>query len=176
MSMDKVSLATDDIHQWHILPCMRFFCPGMTSTDVTFIHGWDLLIHGWNCHLSDFAYILQSFGVILAKIGNLCEKNVTEDNYIHRWTSLIHVWRCHLWMSSMDGKCHQCMSSKNVGTASMDESFIGGHHPWMEKPHPWMEVSSINVIHGWRTIIHGWHPQMRMTDDGHGRSHSFTLT
>ena len=33
--------------------------------------------------MSDFVNVLQSFGVILAKIGNLCEQNVTEDNSMH---------------------------------------------------------------------------------------------
>ena len=55
----------------------------MTSINDTFIYVCGSAIHGWNCNLLDFAYVLQSFGVILAKIGDLCEQNVTEDNYIH---------------------------------------------------------------------------------------------
>ena len=49
-----------------------------------------LYIHGWNCHLSDFANVLQIFVVNLAKIGNVCEQNVTEENSIHGRTNLIH--------------------------------------------------------------------------------------
>ena len=82
-SMDEVSSLLDVIHSWHFHSWMRFLHPLMISTDDTFIHGWNLLIHGWNCYLSDSANVLQSFGVILAKIGNLCEQNVTEDNSIH---------------------------------------------------------------------------------------------
>ena len=39
--------------------------------------------HPWNCHSSDFSHILQSFEAILAKIDDLCEQNVTDDNSIH---------------------------------------------------------------------------------------------
>ena len=89
-----------------------------------------------------FSKFLQSFGVILTKIGNLCEENLMDKSVTRR---------CHPWME-------------------MDVSIVLGCHSWIEKPHPWMEVSFVNAIHGWRTLIHGWHPQMRMTDDGHGRS------
>jgi len=82
------------------------------SMDKAHIHGWDLLTYGWNCHLSGFAYVLQSFWLILAKVGKLCEQNVTEVNFIHEWTNLIHTW---MKVSSMDG-----------GTTPMDESVISG--------------------------------------------------
>ena len=83
------------------------------------------------------------------------------DNSMHGWTKLIHEWKGHLWMSSMDGE-----------TSSMDESVTCGCHPWIEEPNPWMKVSSVDVIHWWRNLAYGWHRPMKMTYDGHGRTHS----
>jgi len=42
-SIDEVSPSIDDIREWHFHPWMKFLHPWMTSTDYTFIHGWDLL-------------------------------------------------------------------------------------------------------------------------------------
>ena len=43
----------------------------------------DLLNHEWKFNLSDFANVLLSFGAILAKIDNIFEQNVMNDNSMH---------------------------------------------------------------------------------------------
>ena len=76
-------------------------------------------------------------------------------------------------MSSMDGE----MSSIDGEMSSMDGemSFMDGEMSSMDVIHRWR-----NVFHGWMchpkmssmndSSIRGWHPQMKMTDEGHGRS------
>ena len=62
-------------------PWLRFFHPLMTSTDGTFIHGWDSSIHGWHSWMT-----LPSMDEVSPAM---------DDTFIHEWVLLIHVWNCH---------------------------------------------------------------------------------
>ena len=84
---------------WQIEVMLRHF-PSVAPSMSFICH-----LHPWMSSM-DFSHVLQSFGAILAKIGNLCEQNVT------------HI---------------QCIDET---ISSMDESVIFGYQPWMKKSHP----------------------------------------
>ena len=59
------------------------------------------------------------------------------------------------------------VSSMDGDTSSLDESVIGGCHPWMEKPHPWMtSTDEDDRLHTWtEQKCHQWMSSMD-EDDG----------
>ena len=109
--------------------CQNILASSMSVIFIRGCHPWMKFFHPWNSSMGwiVICQILTMFykvvGQLLARIGNLCEQNMMDDNTKHGWTKLIHGWKCHPWC-----------------------------HPWMEKPHSchlWIS-SMVNVIHGWQ--------------------------
>ena len=139
-SMDEVSPSMDDIHRWHFHPWMRFLHPWTTSTDKVPPSMDEVVI------FQIFLMCYKVLNTISAKVGNLCEQNVIDDNYTHGWKNHIHGWKCFLWISSLDEE-----------TSSMEGSIIPECPPWMENPHLWM--TSTYEDDRWQT----WTEQMYYT-------------